>query len=74
MTQEELIKLLRDQGYTPQDLMKAGVGMDGYTKGVGVLQNDIDIFDINQDGKVDSRDSLDYARAPIQVTQEEQFQ
>ena len=80
MTQQELIKLLRDQGYTPQDLMKAGVGVDGYTKGVGVLQNGVDIFDVNQDGKVDSRDSLDYARAPIQVTQvpqesqEEQFQ
>jgi len=80
VTQEELIKLLRDQGYTPQDLMKAGVGVDGYTKGVGVLQNGVDIFDVNQDGKVDSRDSLDYARAPIQVTQvpqvtqEEQFQ
>ena len=60
--------------------MNANVGSEGYTKGVGVLQNDIDIFDINQDGKVDSRDSLDYARAPIQeiqvpqVTQEEQFQ
>jgi len=70
VTQEELIKLLRDQGYTPQDLMKAGVGEDGYTRGVGVLQNGVDIFDVNQDGKVDSRDSLDYARAPIQEIQE----
>jgi len=74
VTQEELIKLLRDQGYTPQDLMKAGVGMDGYTKGVGVLQNDIDIFDINQDGRVSSLDSLLYNKSFVQERQEEQFQ
>ena len=70
MTQEELIKLLRDQGYTPEDLLDSSVGVDGYTKGVGVLQNDIDIFDLNQDGRVDSRDSLLYAKAPVQEIQE----
>lgn len=59
---EELIEELLSQGYTERDVLMGAVGLDGYERGVGPLQDDKMIFDLNQDGKVSSADALLYAR------------